>query len=51
MLKPGLLSVTEARRTTLAGRLLFLILCWTAGSLLFELIGLSLCLIGFCSFL
>jgi hypothetical protein len=34
-----------------AERFLFLILCRTAGSLLFELIGLSLCFIGFCSFL
>ena len=35
----------------LADRFLFPILCWTTGSLLFELIGLSLCFIEFCSFL
>jgi len=35
----------------LADRFLFLILCCTTGSLLFELIGLSLCFIEFCSLL
>ena len=35
----------------LADRFLFPMLCWTTGSLLFELIGLSLCFIEFCSFL
>jgi hypothetical protein len=35
----------------LADRFLLPILCWTTGSLLFELIGLSLCFIEFCSFL
>jgi hypothetical protein len=29
---------------------LFLILIWTAESLIFELIGVSLGLVGFCSF-
>ncbi len=35
----------------LADRFLSPILRWTTGSLLFELIGLSLCFIEFCSFL
>lgn len=35
----------------LADRFLSPILRWTTGSLLFKLIGLSLCFIEFCSFL
>jgi hypothetical protein len=35
----------------LASRFPFLVLCWATESFLFELVGLSLCLIGFCSFL